>query len=167
MQSTHLDKNRHDRKHFDCGIKVLNNHLQMMASQQSKRDNTRTFVIEESKNSEHIIGYYTLTMIAIELATLPSTLQKKHANVTSSGLVARLAVDKRYQKEGYGEWLLVDALKKLLLASDIVAFPFIVVDAKEGASEFYEKFGFRPLADEENRLYITTDEIRKSLGESQ
>jgi len=60
----------------------------------------------------------------------PSAFTKKHHNNHSAGLIARLAIDKHYSKKGLGSWLLVDALKKLLAASDTVAFPLIVVDAK-------------------------------------
>ena len=163
MTSVALDRKSHDRKSFDCGVKVLNNYLQMMASQHSRKDNTRTFVLEDAKNSNVIIGYYTLTMISIDLSALPVSLQKKHHNIHSAGLIARLGVDKRYKGKGFGEWLLVDALKKLLYASDSVAFPLIVVDAKDGASDFYKKFGFVPFLDEENRLFITVDSVRKSF----
>ena len=163
MTTLLLDKKRHDRKSFDCGVKALNNYLQLMASQQSDRDNTRTFVLEDDKNPSVIIGYYTLTMISIDLTALPATLQKRHHNIHSAGLIARLGVDKRYKGKGFGEWLLVDALKKLLYASESVAFPFIVVDAKDGASDFYKKFGFVSFFDEENRLFITVDSVRKSF----
>jgi predicted acetyltransferase len=164
MKSVPLDKSKHERKRFDCDVNALNNHLQLMASQQSSKDNTRTFVLEDMENEKYIVGYYTLTMVSVDLTGLPLSLQKKHQNVSSAGLIARLAVDKRYRKQGYGEWLLVDALKKLLSASDMVAFPFIVVDAKEGASEFYEKFGFRYFEEEKNKLFITTAIVRKSFG---
>ena len=70
----------------------------------------------------------------------------------------------RYKKQGYGEWLLVDALKKLLLASETVAFPLVVVDAKEGAEEFYAKFGFACFHDIPNKLFITLADVRASLG---
>ena len=164
MISIPLDKKRHDRQRFDCDVKALNNYLQMMANQQSNRDNTRTFVLEDDKDSKFIIGYYTLTMIAMDLTSLPSNLQKKHQNFNSAGLIARLAVDKRYKGKGFGEWLLVDALKKLLNASASVAFPLIVVDAKDGASDFYKKFGFIAFFDENNKLFITVDSVRKSFG---
>jgi len=164
MISVPLDKKRHERKRFDCGVKALNNYLQMMANQQSNRDNTRTFVLEDKNNKNLIMGYYTLTMIAIDLTALPSKLQKKHQNAHSAALIARLGVDKRYTGKGFGEWLLVDALMKLLHASDTVAFPLIVVDAKEGVSEFYKKFGFVSFLDEENKLFITVDSVRKSFG---
>ncbi len=78
MKSVLLDKSRHDRKRFDCGVKALNNYLQMMASQQIKKDNTRTFVLEDEQHPQFIIGYYTLTMTLIDLNALPLGLQKKH-----------------------------------------------------------------------------------------
>jgi len=163
MITVPLDKKRHNRKCFDCGIKALNNYLQMMANQQSSRDNTRTFVLEDMQDSKYIVGYYTLTMIAMDLTALPLDLQKKHPNSNSATLIARLAVDKRYIKNGFGEFLLVDSLKKLLDASNLVAFPLIVVDAKDGASDFYKRFGFISFFDEDNKLFITVDSVRKSF----
>jgi len=164
MISVPLDKKRHNRKAFDCGVKALNNYLQLMANQQSHRDNSRTFVLEDENDSNVIIGYYTLTMITIDLSTLPSNLQKKHQNSNSAALIARLAVDKRYKGKGFGEWLLIDTLIKLLNASDSVAFPLIVVDAKDGAVEFYKKFGFSSFFDEENKLFISVESVRKSFS---
>ena len=38
-----LDKAKHDRNRFNCGVEALNNYLKVMASQQAKKDNTRTF----------------------------------------------------------------------------------------------------------------------------
>ncbi len=37
------------------------------------------------------------------------------------------------KRKGFSEWLLIDALRKLLAASESVAFPVIIVDAKDGA----------------------------------
>ena len=164
MITVPLDKKAHNRKDFDCGINALNNYLRMMANQHSTKDNTRTFILEDVKDSTRIIGYYTLTMTTLDLTSLPNHLQKKHTNVHSAGLIARLAIDKRYTKQGYGEWLLIDALRKLLLASDSVAFPLVIVDSKDGAIQFYEKFGFECFKDLTNKLYITIADIRKSLS---
>ncbi len=164
MNSTLLDKNKHDRKRFDCGIEALNNYLCMMANQQSGKDNSRTFVLEDQKESQYIIGYYTLAMAPIELEALPEKLRKKHQNSYTAGLIARLAVDKRYTKQGYGEWLLIDALRKLLSASDTVAFPIIIVDAKSGAVKFYEQFGFKAFTDSPNKLFITVATVRANLS---
>ncbi|GAD78232.1 GNAT family N-acetyltransferase [Vibrio ezurae] len=159
-----LEKAKHDRKRFNCGTEALNNYLKVMASQQAKKDNTRTFVLEDENDNTHIIGFYTLTMTPIDLKALPEKLQKKHQSSTSGGLIARLAVDDRYKGRGFGEWLLIDALRKLLTASDSVAFPVVVVDAKDGATQFYEHYGFTPFQDADNKLFITISDIRVSLG---
>ncbi|BBL88995.1 N-acetyltransferase [Vibrio rotiferianus] len=164
MNTVLLDKAKHDRNRFNCGTEALNNYLKVMASQQAKKDNTRTFVLEDESNEQHIIGFYTLTMTPIDLKALPAKLQKKHQSATSGGLIARLAVDDRYKGKGYGEWLLVDALRKLLAASDSVAFPVVVVDAKDGANQFYERYGFTAFQDADNKLFITISDVRASLG---
>ena len=166
MITVPLDKSKHNRNGFDCEIEALNSYIKVTANQQSKKDNTRTFVLEDGIHPERIIGYYTLTMTLINLDTLPIKLRKKHHNVSTGGLIARLAVDKRYKKQGYGEWLLIDALRKLLFASEAVAFPLVVVDAKRGSVEFYEKFGFIPFQDIPNKLYITIADIRISLTDA-
>ena len=163
MMTVKLDKATHDRQQFDCGVESLNNYLKVMASQQSQKDNTRTFVLVEEQNAERVIGYYTLTMTPIDLSALPDKLQKKHHNASSGGLIVRLAIDKRYAKQGYGEWLLIDALNRLLQASETVAFPVVIVDAKDGAIGFYEKFGFTPFQDSTNKLFLTIADIRASI----
>ena len=70
----------------------------------------------------------------------------------------------RYKGKSFGEWLLIDALRKLLAASDSVAFPVVIVDAKDGAKHFYERYGFQAFEDAENKLFITIADVRASLG---
>ncbi|MEN8178407.1 MAG: GNAT family N-acetyltransferase [Pseudomonadota bacterium] len=158
MITIRLDKKKHNRKRFDCGVVALNRYLRMMANQQSGKDNSRTFVLEEATKPEHIIGYYTLTMTPIDLGAIPEKLQKRHQNAHAGGLIARLAVDKRYANRGFGEWLLIDAMNKLLSASEIVGFPLVIVDAKDGAMQFYEKYGFKAFMDTPNKLWVTTED---------
>lgn len=164
MISVKLDKHKHNRKRFDCGEKALNHYLIVMANQQAKKDNNRTYVLEDEQTPEYIIGYYTLTMLPIELASFPQILQKRHKSSLTGGLIARLAVDKRYGSRGFGQWLLIDALKKLVSASKIVGFPLVLVDTKDGKAAFYRKFGFTPLADKPNQLFITIADAQRSLG---
>lgn len=160
MHTVLLDKSKHDRQRFDCGIEPLNHYLKLMASQQAKKDNTRTFVLEDAAHPQQMMGFYSLTMTLLDLSALPVALQKKHQSATSAGLIARLAVDRRYQGQKLGEWLLVDALKKLLQASDMVGFPLVVVDAKDGAKPFYEKYGFTVFTDDAHKLFMTVADIR-------
>jgi GNAT superfamily N-acetyltransferase len=164
MNTVLLDKAKHDRNRFNCGIEALNNYLKVMESQQAKKDNSRTFVLEDDNDNSHIIGFYTLTMTQIDLKALPNKLQNKYQSSTSGGLIARLAIDERYKGQGFGEWLLIDALRKLLTASDSVAFPVVIVGAKDGATHFYERYGFQAFQEAENKLFITIADVRASLS---
>jgi GNAT superfamily N-acetyltransferase len=163
MISVKLDKSRHNREGFDCGVVALNHYLLMMANQQSSKDNARTYVLTNESDDREIIGFYTLTMGTLNLSALPEGLQKKHRNASSAGLIARLAVDKQFAKQGYGEWLLIDALHRLLDASETVGFPLVLVDAKDGVAGFYERFGFQSFADEANKLFMIIADIRGNL----
>lgn len=158
-----LDKNLHDRSQFDCGVDALNNYLKLMASQQAARDNSRTYVLEDEKERKKIIGFYTLTMSRIDPSLLPDNILKKHKTVETAGLIARIAVDKCYFGKGYGETLLIDALNKLLSASKIVGFPLIIVDAKDGVSQFYLKYGFIPFKDKKNKLFMPLATYQSAL----
>jgi predicted N-acetyltransferase YhbS len=151
MQIVKLETKTHNRKDFDCGIEALNNYLKLYANQHSKKDLTRTYVLT---HNNAILGFYSVTM---SLATIKSS-------TTPVALIGRLAVDKKYQNKGFGEWLLIDALQKLLKASDIVGFSYIIVDAKDGAKEFYKKFGFTEFMDEKNKLFITVKKVRNSFS---
>ena len=164
MKTVSLNTKLHNRELFDCGVETLNRYLQLTANQQDKKDNTRTFVLEDKKDKSKIIGYYTLTMISLNLASLPKSLQNRHKFNNSAALIARLAVDKNYQKQGYGETLLIDTLVRLLNASKMVAFPVVVVDAKDGAKEFYKQYGFIEFNDITNRMFITINSIKKSFN---
>ncbi len=164
MNSVALDKKIHNRKEFNCGVDELNNFLKLTANQQSNKDNSRTYVIEDKNDKSIIIGFYTLTMINIDINLFSNKLEKKYNSNNSTGLIARLAVSKRYKKRGVGSWLVVDALLKLLNASEIVGFSMIIVDAKDGKKSFYEKFGFQSFKDEKNKMYISVADVRKSFA---
>jgi len=40
----------------------------------------------------------------------------------------------------------------------------VIVDAKDGIAEFYEKFGFSLFLNEENKLYLLIATIRANFG---
>jgi GNAT superfamily N-acetyltransferase len=160
-----LDPSRHDRHGFGCGIIALDNFLRRQAAQQSRKDNSRTYVLIDPESPERILGFYTVTVIALEWPGLPEKLIKRHRNAKGAALIARLAVDRRFQGKGYGERLLVDALRRVLSASETVGYPLVFVDAKDGVRAFYELYGFRPLAHHPYKLFMTISDIRKTMKE--
>jgi len=65
---------------------------------------------------------------------------------------------------GLGELLLMDALHRSWLASRQVASWAVVVDAKEGAREFYLKYDFIPLVTQPGRLFLPMKSIETVLA---
>ena len=163
MKCTLLDPSKHDGESFDCKNRALNNFLKHIANQNAKRDLSRTYILSDKEKQSRIIGFYTLSLIHISLEDTPKKLQKKYGSTLVAGLIARLGVDKRYQKRGYGSILLVDALLRLLSASEEVGFAIVVVDAKEGMSKFYSGFGFTPFLSNPDKLYMSIKDIRASF----
>jgi GNAT superfamily N-acetyltransferase len=69
-------------------------------------------------------------------------------------LLGRLAVDRSRRGKGYGELLLMDALKRCLGAKDI-GWMALIVDAKdEEAVAFYERYHFIRFSPTSNRLFL-------------
>ena len=151
---------RHDRQSFRCGEPSLDRYIQRQASQDARRRISRVFVATDSGNSAAILGFYTLSAAAVEARTLPPELARKLPKYPlPAALIGRLAVDKRYQRQNLGKYLLMDALARILLASSSIAVHAVVVDVvvdviDEQAECFYERYGFQKLPGLAKRLFI-------------
>lgn len=151
-----FDKSQ-QRKQFDCGNEELNRYLHQQISQDAKRNVASPFVLLDEN---HIIGFYTLSASAVNVGDLPEKLVKKLPKypLMPVVLLGRLAIDKNYQKQGLGDFLLMDALKRSLRGSEQIATMAIVVDAINSAAEnFYRQYGFEYLT--ENRLFLPMQTI--------
>jgi ribosomal protein S18 acetylase RimI-like enzyme len=75
-------------------------------------------------------------------------------------LLGRLAVDNRVQGQGYGRFLLADALLRAV-RSEIASFA-VIVDAKDDAARrFYERESFLPFPDQPMKLFRPMADIEK------
>jgi GNAT superfamily N-acetyltransferase len=116
---------------------------------------------------DSIAGYYTLAATAIRLAELPPEITKKLPKypLVPATLLGRLAVDQRYQGQGVGSFLLMDALRRSFNSE--IASMAVVVDAKDDkARDFYEHHQFIPFPEQSQRLYLPMTTIAKLFGSS-
>jgi GNAT superfamily N-acetyltransferase len=82
-------------------------------------------------------------------------------------LLARLAVDRRWQGKGVGRALLKDAMQRTLQASDIAGIRAFAVHAKdENARAFYLKFDFIPSPTDPMHLFVLIKDVRRVLGQA-
>jgi predicted N-acetyltransferase YhbS len=79
-------------------------------------------------------------------------------------LLARLAVDQRYQGMRIGKGLLKDAMRRTLKASEYAGIRAIFVHAEDDkARMFYEQFGFEPSLVDPLKLMLLIKDARKTL----
>lgn len=140
---------KHNREAFDCGNELLSNYLKTQASQDIKRKLSACFVLEENKKT--ILGYYTLSNNSIPLNSFSESIQKKFPKSYKSiptTLLGRLAIDSKHQNKGYGEILLIDALKRCYeYSKEFGSFAVVVDPINEEAENFYSKYEFIKLPD--------------------
>lgn len=81
-------------------------------------------------------------------------------------LLARLAVEESEHGNGYGGFLLAEALIRAVAAGEAAAARLVVVDAIDDAAvTFYERYGFISAPEHSRRLYRRMKDIRASLDE--
>lgn len=147
---------RHDRAGFRCGVGALDTYLSRQARQDVKRRISRVFVAALASQPNTVLGYYTLSSLAIELDALPHHLARRlPRHPVPTALLGRLAVSQVAQGQGIGSMLLADAVKRTLFVSNEIAIYALVVDAIDASAQrFYERFGFALLSREGRRLFL-------------
>jgi GNAT superfamily N-acetyltransferase len=79
-------------------------------------------------------------------------------------ILARLAVDRRYQGMNMGKGLLKDAIGRTLQASEYAGIRAIFVYAKDDkARKFYERFGFESSPLDPLKLMLLVKDAKKTL----
>lgn len=159
-----FDRRAHRVDQFSCGEVPLDRWLIAYAGQNQQRDATRTFVTTEPDGK--VAGYYTLVAAQVEHEQATFTVSQglsRHFPIPVA-LIARLAVTAQHQGAGLGRSLLLDALQRVLHASDQLAVRAVTVDALDDrAASFYRRFGFEPSPLAPRTLMITLDAVRRTL----
>ena len=147
-----LDAARHDRGDFDCGVDALNLYLRQYANQDQKRSLTRVYVLSTGAT---VIGYYSLSSHSVPRDNLPHGIKMGGYGDIPFLLLGRLAVDKHYQGQGYGDALIMDAFRRTRDVAQQVGVFGMIVEAKDDmAARFYEGFGFKRLSSSAQRLVL-------------
>ena len=155
----------HNRDDFSCGKDLLDSYLKKQVNQDIKRKLSTCFILEGEDRT--IKGYYTLSNGSVPLEIVPDELKKKmprsYADLPTT-LLGRLAVDKKFRGQRFGETLLNDALKRCYALSEQIGSMAVVVDPLDAeAVSFYEQYGF--IALESGRMFLpmkTIAELFKS-----
>lgn len=155
---TEVDKARHDLKAFDCGNEGMNQFLGRFAVKHNAQGLSRTYVLVESTEADKapVASYYTLSTSAITAKKIPTTKSLPRYPIPVV-LLARLAVDRRYQGKGLGGKTLVDALRRAvtLTRAGLPAHGLILDVLDDKAMDFYRHYElFHPFTDDPQRLFV-------------
>jgi hypothetical protein len=166
LQTEHLTSS-HNKREFSCGNIILDNYLKRQAGQDIKRKLSACFILPDVE-ANLIKGYYTLSNHIIPSELIPEKYIKKLQGSYSSipaTLLGRLAVDKRYQAQGIGKILLIDALKRsFIISKSIGSFAVVVDPLDEETDGFYARYGFIKLPDS-GKMFLPMNVINQLFEE--
>jgi GNAT superfamily N-acetyltransferase len=148
---------------FDCGQESLNQWLRKHALQNQGAGAAQSYA---GLVGGVVIGYYSLAVGQIEYIDAPERLRKGLArHPVPIMLLARLAVDKSWQKKGVGRALLRDAVLRTLQAAEIAGIRALAVHAKDDAARrYYEQFDFEASPADPLHLLVLLKDLRKRVG---
>ena len=137
---------------FDCGCEKLNEYLKKYALQNELMGYSRTFLLLDGFE---IIGFYTLATGCLSWDSLSDNQRRKMPKYDLPFVrIARLAVDIKYQRKGYGSLMLIDICKRAVAISKLAGVYALFVEAKEEAIGFYQKYGFVSLKSDVHKMYL-------------
>ncbi len=153
----------HPAEGFDCGREELNRYLLRYAWQNQQASASQTYV---GVVGDAIVGFYTLAVGQVMREEAPERLSKGLAkHPIPIMLLARLAVDRRWQGQGVGKALLRDAIERTLQAAEIAGIRAFAVHAKdEEAKRFYEHFDFVASPTDPMHLFVLLKDVRRIIA---
>jgi len=165
---TLFDPKIQNAKSFDCGKVEMNAFLSRYADKNRKLGLSSTWVLAENKtpdnlNKATVTAYYTLASITVSREQIPYD-KKLPAYPIPVVLLARLAVNSCFQKQGLGEKTLISALRqaRILIDKGLPALGVVLDVLDDEALGFYQAFGsFKPFTDDLMRLFIFMHVLRK------
>lgn len=153
----------HKKSDFSCGKEVLDNYIHKQANQDVKRKLSACFVVTD-KSRNLIKGYYTLSNNSISQEFITVQIQEKlpeSYETIPTTLLGRLAIDHRFQGQGVGKLLLMNALKRSYDTSKTIdSFAVVVDPMDQDAENFYDKYGFIKLPDS-GKMFLPMKTIKQ------
>ena len=147
---------------FDCGHVALNEFLQRFALVNQRSNSSQTYA---SCNAGQVAGFYSLAVGSVEPShSAPRVIKGIPRHLVPVMILARLAIDQRYQRQGLGKALLKNALLRTVQAADIAGIRALLVHAKdEEARNWYRQWEFEESPTDAYHLFLLVKDIKALL----
>lgn len=132
-------------KQFDCGHAVINKFVAGSLKQQVRNGLSVAYVLTDSANNDHFVGFYTIAQHTIANTSLSAVEKKSLPHTVPCTRLIMLGVDNAYKGRQFGLALMKSALTVAKTASLQVGSYGVYLDADAGAVNFYDKLGFKLL----------------------
>jgi GNAT superfamily N-acetyltransferase len=150
----------HDVPGFSCGNQALDEWLAATALKAEGRS-ARTYVVCRGRK---VAAYYCLATGAVGRGNAPGRVRRNAPDPVPVLVIGRLAVDRACQGQGIGAGMLRDALRRAVLAAEIVGCRAVLVHAIDAdAVAFYARYGFAEFPDGARTMFLPTDTIAEAL----
>lgn len=168
-----FDPERNDRTGFSCCVEAVDNYFKKTAGKLVSAGNVRLFVMVNTDG--HLIGFYAINAHAVDYRDLPSRFARNrpgHGSIPAA-FVAMIGRDQRYSGQGFGSDLLVDALRRITQAADVIGLAVVLLDVLDCGNpertarrqSLYQSYGFQPLPSNPARLYLPLATVRNLMAE--
>ena len=151
-----LDRQRHDRENFSCGVERIDNFLKITAGRFTADDHGKVYVACEPP-SPMVLGFFALAPHAIDIQSLSDSDRRRMPRqpTVSAIYLSMVGVTRRLQGRGVGTFLMTSALRKCL--------DFVVLDAiDDHAARLYRRLGFVELPSTCGRMLLSMRTLRKA-----
>lgn len=157
---------QHRLEEFDCGKSGLTDWLLRYARQAQGSGSARTFVVCDGAR---VAGYFSLTVGQIDTLEAPERIRRGMGQYPIPLVIlARLAVDLDYQKQGLGISLLQDAIRRTVAIAEHAGIRALLTHPIDADAEaFYRRFGFEPTPENERQLILLLKDARRFAGTPQ
>lgn len=153
---------------FDCGSVAQSEWLVQHALQAHRAGLSRVYVVRVlGQPDARVVGYYALAAGSVAPADASRRMMqgagRYHQPVV---ILTRLGVDRAVQGAGLGRALVVDALRRIAAASEVIGVRALLIHCEsEAARDFYLRLAkFDPSPTDPMHLLLMIKDLRRALA---
>jgi GNAT superfamily N-acetyltransferase len=145
--------NDHNLEPFCCGNNEIDHFLKNSAIAEQEEMLSRTYLICINND---VIGFFTLSASSIEVLAVDAIdgIEEFSESIYPAIDLSKLAVTKKFQGKGIGEYTLKAAIGKILSVSEHIGCRYIILDSMNDKVGFYRKYDFKIVDIYKNDEYI-------------
>ena len=152
---------------FDCGSAAQSEWLTEHALQATRSGSSRVYVVcDLDDDNQRVVGYYALAAGSVAPADASPRLMQGGGNYHQPVVIlTRLGVDRSVQRAGLGRALVVDALRRINTAAEVIGVRAVLIHCEtDAARDFYLRLAkFEPSPTDQMHLMLLMKDLRRAL----